>query len=193
MILAQPRVDQGRVGTGKIGRNVRKHSSGKTILIALGAIAAIVMVGAGFSYMMLTQSSDSGPSSSATVASPKVVVAGAMTEEERVKYVADHVRVSGVTIGPDKMPDTDKPVPGLLRVAGEVSNSGPKVIQKVTLAVFPQDEAEKVLGSYYQNIAPAGGLKPNEVQKFNFQIPKRPNFGGKFRHSLRWALGVRMI
>ncbi len=153
-------------------------------MIAIGAIAVMMMVGAGVFYMMFATSVEPPPSP--TIAAKKAdVPVTTMTEEERIKYIAAHVRVSGVTMAPDKMPDSDKPVPGLLRVSGEVSNSGPKLLQKVTLAVFPQDETEKVLGSYYQNITPPGGLKPNEVQKFKFQIPKRPNFAGKFRHSLR--------
>lgn len=185
MIKVQPRVDQGRVGTGKIGRKVRKNSSGKAALIAVGAIAVMMMVGAGAFFMMFATGGDVQPSAVTATNTTKGAPAQTMTEEERLEYIAAHVRVSGVTMAPDKMPDSEKPVPGLLRVSGEVSNSGPKRLQKVTLAVFPQDETEKVLGSYYQNITPPGGLKPNEVQKFNFQIPKRPNFAGKFRHSLR--------
>lgn len=109
---------------------------------------------------------------------------GPMTEEERIAYVKAHVRVEGLELGPDTEPDSDKVVPGLYRVTGTVVNEGDRKIDKVILAVYPKNEAGRVLGSYVENIAD-GGLAPGASGSFRFVVPEKKEYGGTFDYKVR--------
>ena len=162
----------------------RSRSFGKALAIVVGGVAVMMFMGGAVVWLTMSRASESPPTPSAVQAKTPAV-AGKMSEEERVKYIEAHVRVSGLELGPDKMPDRDEVVPGLMRVSGEISNSGSRTIHKVMLAIFPEDKAGKVVGSYYQNIVPPIGLAPSATHKFKFQIPARSELSGKFKHDLR--------
>lgn len=109
---------------------------------------------------------------------------GPMSEEERVAYVKAHVRVTGLEVGPDTEPDSDKVVPGLFRVTGTVTNGGERKIEKAVLTVYPKGETGEVLGSYVENVA-ADGLAAGASAQFKFIIPEKKGYGGTFDYKLR--------
>ncbi|MEL6190090.1 MAG: FxLYD domain-containing protein [Myxococcota bacterium] len=111
---------------------------------------------------------------------------GPMTEEERLAYIRAFVRIDGLAIGPDLRPDSDEPVPGLLRVQGEVVNEGEREIERVFLEVFPMDDAGAVLAAHVEDVVRRGGaLEPGQRRAFRFTIPDKKAFTGRFDHGLR--------
>lgn len=153
-------------------------------------IALVFVVAGGLLAYAFFRSQDDGPK---TTNKPEFTQRDAgvakvvhMSEEERKKYVQDHISIDAIDIVPNMKPDGDAPVPGLLEVKGTVMNNGDKEIDRVFLHVFPMDDAGEVIGSHIENVARKGGfLKPGERRDFAFTIPERKEYAGKFNHMLK--------
>lgn len=145
----------------------------------------ILFVGVGAVFWAMYQAAKMGPKHDGkTVDAAVVVEEGEMDEAARLEYVKQFIRVNDLTIGPDLKPDSEEPVPGLLRVSGQVVNSGERSINKVNLFVYPQDDQGEVLGSHIQDVVVGPALTPGEVRPFKFQIPEKKAFSGQFQHKL---------
>jgi hypothetical protein len=116
---------------------------------------------------------------------PEPFADGRMSEEERLRYIADHVQLADVAIGPDTEPDSDQPVPGLLRVTGKILNQGDRWIDKAVLVVYPKDAQGEVLAVDQSDVIPKGRLKAGAVDEFSFQIRDREEFSGDFDFELQ--------
>lgn len=115
---------------------------------------------------------------------PDSGLAGVLIDEEaRAAYVKASIRVTDLKVEPDKKPDRDEVVPGLLRVSGVVSNSGDQKLDSVFLSIRPQDADGNVISVFEENVAKPL-LGPNETRSFKFTIPANPRFSGQFQHAL---------
>ncbi len=107
------------------------------------------------------------------------------SDEERRAYVDAHMSVSDVDIGADEKPDGEGEVPGLLRVTGQVSNTGDRNIKDVRLVLFMLDDSDEVVGTFLENILDKRDLPPGDKKPFKFTIPDKKEYSGRFRHKLR--------
>lgn len=142
------------------------------------AIVAALFAAGGAAWFVLGQREEPA----ASVGSPQP---GLMTEEERQAYVKEHVRVVDLKVGPDTKPDSEEPVPGLLRVTGKVINEGDREIDRVVVVVFPKDGKGEVMAIDQQDVIIDLPFEPDEIREFRFQIRDRPGFSGTFDHELR--------
>jgi hypothetical protein len=111
---------------------------------------------------------------------------GPMSEAERIAYVKEHVTLEAFEVAPDTKPDSDEPVPGLLRVKGEIANRGPRPVSKVVVAVYPRDAAGEVVAAYVEDVLKErSSLEPGAQERFEFTIPDRSTPAGDFARELR--------
>ena len=115
----------------------------------------------------------------------KAQKAGRMTDEERVKYLNEHVKVEELHIKPDTEPESDKLVPGLMRITGRAVNNCNKAIEKANLLILRKNEEGKVITSNLENVAAKGPLKPGESRDFLFRVPAKKDYSGEFDHAWR--------
>jgi hypothetical protein len=146
------------------------------ILVAAGALLLFVAYRAAGTHSKRSQSKE---------AAVQAEAAAVMSEEQRVAYLEKFVSITEIELVPDTKPDSDEVVPGLFRVKGVVTNRGDQKLDKIMLAVYPENAQGEVIGSYIQNIAGATGLEPGGTRDFHFQVPEKKEYGGKFRHTLR--------
>lgn len=159
---------------------MRSSQSGKTAVVVL---VILVLGAAGLAYVFYEGEAAEAPkqAEAAAEADPNAP----MTEEERAEYLRTHVRIEGLEIAPDTKPDSDEPVPGLLRVKGTVTNAGGRRLERIYLAVYPQDDTGEVIGSYVENITAKKPLDPKQSGDFSFVIPKKKEYAGTFDHAVR--------
>lgn len=109
-----------------------------------------------------------------------------MTEAERIAYVKEFVKVEELKMGPDKKPDSEEPVPGLLRIEGEVVNAGSRSVDRVIFAFYPKGQDGEVLSAHFEDVVrKGGGLKPGQRRSFRFTIPDKKAIDKAFGHELR--------
>lgn len=148
------------------------------VLLVLGIVAL-----GGLGYSMLGR--EAPKTTSPLHQAEQKAEPGQMSEVERSAYVKAHVRVAGIEVTPDTDPDGN-PVPGLLRVSGQVSNDGERGVHKVVFTMLPKDADGEILSAHVADLAKKGGeLKPSEVRDFAFTIPDKKAFEGAFDYDLR--------
>lgn len=142
------------------------------------SVLVMVLVLLGLGWWMFAAGPDQ-------VAAPTPVDDGVMTDEEREAYVKEFVRAVDLRIGPDRKPDSDEVVPGLLRVTGKVINEGDETIDTVVVVILPKNAEGKVMAMDQQDVIIDEPFEPEEIREFHFQIRDRPGFSGAFDHELR--------
>lgn len=151
----------------------------KTLVLGLAILAG---VGVGAAVFLYPRPGDV-PVTPAPV-KPDSGLAGVLIDEAaRAEYVKAQVRVVDLKVEPDKKPDRDEVVHGLLRVTGTVVNSGDQKLDSVFLSVRLQDADGNVISVFEENVA-RPLLGPNETRSFKFTIPANPKFSGQFQHAL---------
>lgn len=155
--------------------------SGKPIVIVL--VLSFVLVGVA---MVMIMSKAGAPK--AKVAKAAAPVKTGMTDEERKAYIASFIELENVEIGVITHTDHEgKTVTtaGLVQVTGTVHNKGDKPIKDLVLMVKPQDDQDKVLGSFQDTISGQSELLPGASREFKFQIPDKKEFSGHFLQTLK--------
>ncbi len=110
---------------------------------------------------------------------------GRMTDEERVAYLNEHVQLQELKLAPDTEPNSEKVVPGLLRITGKVMNQGERTVEEAHLMVLPKNADGKIVSSYIDHVLAKGPLKPGELRPFLFRVPAKPDYDGSFDHKWR--------
>ncbi|MFO0729223.1 MAG: FxLYD domain-containing protein [Myxococcota bacterium] len=106
-----------------------------------------------------------------------------MGEEERKAYVAAHVLIEDVAVGPDQRPDGEggtKPVGGLFQVTGNLVNNGESPVSPVFLQITLLAEDETVLGSYVEDVTKGRPAAAGTTKPFKFVVPEKKGYAGKF-------------
>ena|GEM_PF-6673328 len=106
-----------------------------------------------------------------------------MSEKERLEYVSKFITVDGITIEPDTQIGPDGKtviIEGLMRVKGDVSNSGDKNISKVLLLLLIKDEQDKVIATDLEDILQGRQLDAKDQRNFSFKIRDRKEFSGRY-------------
>lgn len=159
-------------------RAQRSRGAGRRGAIAVSAFLAVA------GLLVFTFLQDRSPPSPSP--KPEAALDGPMTEEERRAYVRAHVKVEDLEIGPDLKAGAEDPVAGLLRVRGQMVNTGGRAVERVIFALYPKDEEGRVIASHLHDAVRQGGpLEPGERRDFRFTIPNRGGAGGAFDHELR--------
>ena len=160
-------------------------SGGKKVAVGLG-LGAVVVAGLVATVWLV----DTKSATKAINDSPigKAVKNALVPEEERRAYVADFVTVRDLELLPDTKPVGDggvAPVPGLLRDGGVVRNAGTRPVTPVNLVVHLLDGTNDVLGTFIEEVTSKRKLDPGAERRFEFKVPDKKGFEGKFLHSLR--------
>lgn len=161
---------------------------------AIIAIGGTLLVGAGIAYWATTTRVTPGQVSGVADRIAKTPVGQAadqalMTEEERRKYVDEHVVVEDLEVSVDtkegEKGDTVA-VPGLLKARGVIVNKGDRPVTPVTihLLLLGKDD-DDVLGAYVEEVTGARRLEPGTSRPFAFTLPDKKGWGGTFKHSLK--------
>ena len=106
-----------------------------------------------------------------------------MSEKERLEYVSKFITVDGITIEPDTQigPDGNTVIiEGLMRVKGDVLNSGERNISKVLLLLLIKDEQDKVIATDLEDIVQGRQLDAKDQRNFSFKIRDRKEFSGRY-------------
>ncbi|MEE2902099.1 MAG: hypothetical protein VYC39_07195 [Myxococcota bacterium] len=106
-----------------------------------------------------------------------------MSEKERLEYVSKFITVDGITIEPDTQIGPDGKtviIEGLMRVKGDVSNSGERNISKVLLLLLIKDEQDKVIATDLEDILQGRQLDAKDQRNFSFKIRDRKEFSGRY-------------
>ncbi|MEL7367411.1 MAG: hypothetical protein AAFN74_00755 [Myxococcota bacterium] len=147
--------------------------SGKKIIPILGIAGAAFM---GLGYFISQDLGGPARANRARLTRDAGPSIGQLTQKERADYLENKLLVEGFTVEPETRPDTQKPVPGVLRVKGQVKNTGDLAVDKVVMFVNTKDETGIVVSTFQQNLADRGPLAPGEVRSFLFRIPARKTF-----------------
>jgi hypothetical protein len=177
-----------RVAIGARAWYHRRVMASKALILGLVATVA----GGALVYWIATTriSPDQAAQAAQTVAGTKAGQAAAeavMTDEERRAYIQAHVVAEGVEVGVDTKEEEGKtiPIPGLLRVRGQVLNKGDRGVTPITLQVLLLDKQDKVLGAYLEDVSGGKRLEPGASRAFTFQLPDNREWGGTFKHAFK--------
>lgn len=108
-----------------------------------------------------------------------------VAEGERAAYVARFCALERVEVSRDVRPDDAGPVPGLLRVTGVLLNRGDRAVRSVQVVILPEDSSGKVIGMFREDVLRGARLGPGASRAFDFTLPERREFSGRFQSEVR--------
>lgn len=157
-----------------------QSQSKKPVLMVL--ILALVAAGVG-TFLFLQK-----PPPPQAAAKEKPPQSDEMTDEERKAYIEASIEVTDLEIGAITHINSEGETvetPGLMQVKGKVHNKGDKPIKDLILVINPQDDQDKVLGTYQDTVSGKTKLQPGASREFAFQIPDKKEFSGRFLQKLK--------
>ncbi|MEM7674431.1 MAG: FxLYD domain-containing protein [Myxococcota bacterium] len=155
--------------------------SGKKLIPVLG-VAGLAFIGLG--YFISQDLGEPARANRARLLKDAGVVKNRLPEGEREAYLRDQLVVEGFKVEPEIRADTNKPVPGLLRVTGQIKNTGEFGVDTLILFVNTKNEQGAVVSTFQQNLIEREPLAPGQARRFRFRIPAREKFAD-FDYRLR--------
>jgi hypothetical protein len=152
----------------------------------LALVAAFVVFSTGAIWYIASRRGGEQAATKPEAAADKGAKDDTITDEaERLAYVKSSIGIEDLAIGPKPKPGDAGIVPGLLEVSGKVLNKGPRGIRTVNLVVNLQDNDEKVIGTYFEDLLHGQRLDANDSRAFRFEVPEKKEFQGRFLHEIR--------